>query len=100
MGRPLTAGGGHNVRGETGPHGVWGRRTAVSTGAASWATAREKGASAQGPQLPLSWGERRMRCCHSEASGHGEQVVATNHVTLGNDRRALTVTTSQEPDTP
>jgi hypothetical protein len=41
-----------------------------------------------------------MRCFHSDASGHGEKVVATNHVTLGNCQRAVTVTISQDPDTP
>ena len=38
------------------------------------------------PSCPVSWGERSMRCFHSGMSGHGEKVVATNHVTPGTAR--------------
>ena len=49
------------------------------------------------PTGPLSWGARSMQCFHSDASGHGAKVVATNHVTFGNCQHAVTVTLSQDP---
>jgi hypothetical protein len=43
--------------------------------------------------------ERSLRCVYFDASGHGEKVVATHHVTLGNCLRSVTVTISQDLDT-